>query len=77
MAILNTNQIEPICRTLLNNICVSSGVGMCTLSGTCRDGGVHNGQERDVLFHGDEHATAGGAPSHRDDYQHRPGRVAD
>ena len=43
---------------------------------TFRNGGVHHGQTSEVLLHGDEHSSAGGTSSHRDDNQHRPGGVA-
>ncbi len=37
---------------------------------------IHRRAGRHVLFHGDEHAAAGRAPRHRNDYRPRPGRMA-
>ena len=43
------------------------------LSRHCR---VHHGQEPEILLHGDEHKTAGGASSDRNGDRSRPGGVA-
>ena len=42
----------------------------------CRYSGVYHGRGSEVLFHGDEHPSAGWAPCYGDGHRHRPGGVA-
>ena len=53
-------------------MCIDCGFGFLL----SRYSGVYNGRRPSVLLYGDEHSTAGGAPSNRDDHWNGSCRMA-